>query len=313
MASLNINGLSTHVDELRVYLATNDIDILAINETKLDESIMEGEVNICGYDIVRRDRKRGGGGVCFFVKNSINFSTRHDLNVDDLENLCVEIQNPRSKPFLVVTWYRPPDSLTGIFESFEILLRKLDSFNIEYHLLGDINCNLAVSRYDNDTRKLVSITDIYGLHQLINEPTRITETSQTLIDLIYTNCPDKIVCSGVRHIGISDHSIVFAYRKLSIHGFPRGHCTITYRNFRKCFRNDIASHVWDHTHNLSNPNDMRSEWKKSFLEIVDKHAPLRKARVRGRSSPWITSELKKQMHERDILKIKAIKSNDPVV
>ena len=228
---------------------------------------MEGEVNICGYDIVRRDRKRGGGGVCFFVKNSINFSTRHDLNVDDLENLCVEIQNPRSKPFLVVTWYRPPDSLTGIFESFEILLRKLDSFNIEYHLLGDINCNLAVSRYDNDTRKLVSITDIYGLHQLINEPTRITETSQTLIDLIYTNCPDKIVCSGVRHIGISDHSIVLAHRKLSIHGFPRGHRTITYRNFRK-FNLECFSHVWDHTHNLSNPNDMWSEWKKSFLGVV---------------------------------------------
>ena len=101
---------------------------------------MEVEVNICGYDIVRRDRKRGWGGVCFCVKNSINCSTRHDLNVDDLENLCVEIQNPRSKPFLFVTWYRPPDSLTGIFESFEILLRQLDSLNIEYHLLGDINC-----------------------------------------------------------------------------------------------------------------------------------------------------------------------------
>ena len=58
---------------------------------------------------------------------------------------------------------------------------------------------------------------------------------------------------------------------------------------------------------------MWSEWKTSFLEIVDKHAQLRKARVRGRSSPWITSELKKQMHEGDILKIKAIKSSDPVV
>ena len=94
------------------------------------------------------------------------------------------------------------------------MIGKLDSLNIEYHLLGDFNCNLAVSRYD-DTRKLVSVTDVYGLHQLINEPT--TETSQTLIDLIYTNCPDKIVCSGVRHIGISDHSIIFACRKLSIH------------------------------------------------------------------------------------------------
>ena len=74
----------------------------------------------------------------------------------------------------------------AFFESFEILLGKLDSLNIEYHLLGDFNCNLAVSRYDNGARKLVSITDVYGLHQLINEPTRITETSQTLIDLIYT-------------------------------------------------------------------------------------------------------------------------------
>ena len=110
------------------------------------------------------------------------------------------------------------------------------------------------------------------------------------------------MCSGVRHIRISDqYCLHAAYRKLSIHGFPRAHFTITYRNFRKfnleCFRNDIASHVWDHIHNLSNPNDMWSEWKKSFLEIVDKHTPLRKARVRWRSSPWITSELKKQMHK----------------
>ena len=34
-------------------------------------------------------------------------------------------------------------------------------------------------------------------------------------------------------------------------------------------------------------------------------------RVRARSSPWITSELKKRMHDRDILKIKACKPNNP--
>ena len=48
-----------------------------------------------------------------------------------------------------------------------------------------------------------------------------------------------------------------------------------------------------------------------FLSIVDKHAPLRRMRVRVRSSPWITSELKKRMHNRNILKIKAMKSKDP--
>ena len=33
--------------------------------------------------------------------------------------------------------------------------------------------------------------------------------------------------------------------------------------------------------------------------------------VRARSSPWITSELKKQMHNRNILNIKPIRSKDP--
>ena len=95
--------------------------------------------------------------------------------------------------------------------------------NIEYHLLGDFNCNLAVSRYDNDTRKLLSITDVYGLHQLIYEPTRITETSQTLIDLIYTNCPDKL-CVLAFDTSVLAITVLFqfAYRKLSILGSLEG-------------------------------------------------------------------------------------------
>ena len=40
--------------------------------------------------------------------------------------------------------------------------------------MGDLNCDMIATQYDNDTRKLMSITDIYGLQQLITEPTRIT-------------------------------------------------------------------------------------------------------------------------------------------
>ena len=39
--------------------------------------------------------------------------------------------------------------------------------------------------------------------------------------------------------------------------------------------------------------------------------PLRTMRVRARSSPWITSELKKRLHDRDMLKIKTCKYDDP--
>ena len=123
----------------------------------------------------------------------------------------------------------------------------------------------------------MSITDIYDLQQLITEPTRITPTSATLIGVIFTNCPDRVLCSGVCHISISDHSLVFAYRKLSINGTSRGHNVITYRNFRKFnrenFRNDVASQSWDQIYCSSNPNDMWLQWKRLFLSIVDKHAP----------------------------------------
>ena len=67
----------------------------------------------------------------------------------------------------------------------------------------------------------MDITGLYNLSQLINEPTRVTDFSSTLIDHIFTNTPDKVVCSGVSHISISDHSLVYAYRKLSV-SFRRG-------------------------------------------------------------------------------------------
>ena len=79
-----------------------------------------------------------------------------------------------------------------------------------------MNADMATTNYDNNVRQPINITDIYGLHQLISEPTQITDKSSTLIDLIYTNCPERVVCSGVVHISISDHSPVYAFRKLSI-------------------------------------------------------------------------------------------------
>ena len=41
--------------------------------------------------------------MCFYVKRSINFTIRNDLKMDTLENLCLEIEKPRSKPFVVAT------------------------------------------------------------------------------------------------------------------------------------------------------------------------------------------------------------------
>ena len=48
--------------------------------------------------------------------------------------------------------------------------------------MGDMNCNLALDQLDNNANILSSIADIYGMHQLIIDPTRCTASSSTLID-----------------------------------------------------------------------------------------------------------------------------------
>ena len=71
---------------------------------------------------------------------------RHDLSDNQLECLVIEITRPHSRPFLVSTWYRPPNSLKDIFSRFEILVDKIDSENNDLYLLGDLNCDMLHNR-----------------------------------------------------------------------------------------------------------------------------------------------------------------------
>ena len=221
------------------------------------------------------------------------------------------------KPFLIAAWYRLPCSSLDLFLYYKSFLNKVDSLGLEYYLLGDLNCNLATFQYDSNTRRLCEISDLFELQQLITEPTRITETSWTLIALVFTNYADRVVCSGVSQIGISDHSLIYVYRKLSL-AFPsKGHSAISYGNFknfknfnRESFRTDITRQDWAFN-GSDDPNVLWADWKTKFLDVVNFHAPLRTKRTRIKKAPWINSELKKGMRHRDAAKREAMESNDP--
>lgn len=317
IACLNVNSLSKHSDELRIILSDTFFDIFAVNEAKLDDEVSDGEVLIEGYDIERRDRiinGRRGGGICFYIRSNIDYFVRNDLRSSELEILSVEIRKPNAKPFVITTWYRPPDSTVELFSHFESVLGKLDSEGLEHIILGDMNADYLVRSTDSTTKALLNVTDLYNLEQLINEPTRITPTSRKAIDLIFTSHPENVVCNGVSHLGLSDHSLIYVYRKIAIPVAVKGHNIVITRDYKhfnsEMFRNDIAALPWDFLANFSNPNEMWSAWKSSFLEVCDKHAPIKSKRTRARKCPWLNRDLKELMHARKCLKIKAIQSNN---
>ena len=140
----------------------------------------------------RESNGKNGGGVCIYIRSNINFQLRADLSPNNLEFLTVEITRPRSKPFLVSTWYRPPQSSPDLFSTFERIFDNIDAENLELYLMVVLNCNLLSEVVNNNSSHLLNIIDIYGLTQLTTESTRVTQYSSTLIDLWLTNSPDKI-------------------------------------------------------------------------------------------------------------------------
>ena len=119
MALLNIVSLPKKIDEIRYSMSNKFIDLIAFNETRLDSSITNGMIHLNDYDIIRKDRSRNGGGVCIYLRSSINYIIRQDLISSELEAVCIEIIKPHSRPFLVTTVYRPPNAPSEFFDHFE--------------------------------------------------------------------------------------------------------------------------------------------------------------------------------------------------
>ena len=61
---LNINGLRSKYSELVYFLENNEVDVLSLNETKIDNST---NISFTDYNIERNDRTGQGGGVALVI------------------------------------------------------------------------------------------------------------------------------------------------------------------------------------------------------------------------------------------------------
>lgn len=142
---LNIQGINNKIDQLKIMLQSNfnKIHMLGLSETKLSDHHAESVFEINGYQKpFRKDRNSNGGGLIVYVKNGISCVRRHDLELDTLECIWVEITPTNSKSFLVAHVYRPPSSTAQWNELFEDSLEKAFNQDLEMYLLGDFNRDL---------------------------------------------------------------------------------------------------------------------------------------------------------------------------
>ena len=210
------------------------------------------------------------------LKEGISCKRRLDLEQENFECIWLEIKPIKSKPFLIGNIYRPPNSTiqwNGIFEDvIENVLRE----EKEIYIMGDINRDLF---NDNIKKSWTDYMEPFGLIQLVSEATRVTPDSSTLIDHVYSNCPENVNSINVPRINLSDHFPIFFTRKMHNQPPKTNYFTISYRSFKDVdevkFNDDLQSVPWDTIKLFDDINDILEAWTDLFLQVVDKHVPIK--------------------------------------
>jgi hypothetical protein len=190
IAHLNIRSLKNreHSTLAKEIVLANKLDIFTVSETWLDGTVSDLEVEFTGFNIYRLDREtKVGGGVCVFAKQDFKVECIHDLSAiaeSGLHILWLKIQIRNLKSFLICTVYRPPNtSINCLDNELSNSLIVALSFNKPIYILGDLNCNM-LNENDPSCQALTNFCLSFNLSQLVQQPTRVTKTSKTVIDVL---------------------------------------------------------------------------------------------------------------------------------
>ena len=188
-------------------------DVVGLAETWLDEQ-SEKALSLKGFVSICASRKgKTGGGVAVLLREELTYRERPDLSKfleGVYESVFVEIvRGSGRRNEILGCLYRPPGGDLASFNEQLAqtlgLLRGTDAY-----LMGDFNVDLLkVSSHGPSADFMEGFTSM-GFYPMISLPTRITDTTATLIDNIWTNNVAGRFGSGVLTVRISDHLPVFA-------------------------------------------------------------------------------------------------------
>lgn len=149
------------------------------------------------------------------------------------------------------------------------------------------------------------------MFQYISEPTRVTASTKTLLDVMYVKS-NKNLEPFIIKSALSDHYIIGTNRSLNYTKPPQ--YFITGRSYRKYSFENAKPYYSRQRRDLIYELDVENAWKtlyKFMLNCANTLCPNRQILVRQNSPPWITKELYESLHERDVAFETAYTTNNP--
>lgn len=258
---------------------------------------------IPGYKIYRLDRTRRGGGLVIYCNTQISSKIIENVNegTEELEQLWIEVEFKKMNIAFGCVYI--PHELP--LYRMEIIEEMFGEIIPKYHhciCMGDFNLNLLSN--SSTTQYFTNILQMFDLNQLITEPTRITDNTETLIDFVITDMTENVMESGtidMLDMGC-DHDLTYCL--MNIKKEPIEPVIKTYRDYKNMdmenFYLDADRMNWNDIYMTQGIDDKLKLFNEKILQIYDENAPLKSIKIRSRKHlPWVTYNIKCLIRERE--------------
>lgn len=180
-----------------------------------------------------------------------------------------------SQPTILDVIHCPPQNSVGpSTEDFDRALLFIEQINAKFHFTGDFNLDLSSYTIKHKASLLINTPITHSAFPIVNQPTRVTKCSSTLIDNYISN-DTRLLFNSKTYITqiVFDHYPISVMIKHSI----RPNSTVSPKHYKILELNDITSQSlrselaridWNTIMNADNCSDNYHLFYSKFLEVM---------------------------------------------
>lgn len=288
---INIRSLIPSLDNLKQFIINKNFDIIGVSETWLYKGVDLRNVQIPGYHFVRQDRIGRGGGVGLYINSSFEYTVvTNDLTKNkNFEQIWVKITLQKIS-FIFGCVYRPPSfKFSDFVVNFDNVLTSIMPLCDKICCGGDFNVDF-MNFCSKETSEFASLIENLGLVQVISSPTRISDKTASLIDLLLLSNNLLLLNSDTLPAPhLSDHEFIFCEFKVLFENKKIKYTEI--RDIKNInlqqFSYDLQSIPWRNIFDIHNINDKIKFINENLSALLNLHAPLKKVRMTKVYQPWL--------------------------
>ena len=132
----NIRGLRSNFVDCKSFLESNPLDILALFETNLDDSINSGNFSVTGYlPLIRKDSSTHMHGLAVYMKEGLPFARNLPQENSAHSYLCFRLALLQSVSYFFFLYRSPSSALCTVFYYISSNIDEVLSINSSFCLL----------------------------------------------------------------------------------------------------------------------------------------------------------------------------------